>query len=190
MLRATLQRCTNSWTVTNSIWATCRPELELRRGRTHPEDTGGGWGRAGGEAVPGYSCSGQERGVTFRRWRERRMCCLQLFSLSPLCVCAGVGACTRTSFASAIGPEALFLLRLLGKMFAANQWWATGTCVKRPHHQWGPSGDKSSPKHPEGLLLAILTAPLRQHRQDASRCWKIHFQYIWLLNWKHPLEFV
>lgn len=40
--------------------------------------------------------------------------------------------------ASACRPEALFLLRLLGKMFGANQWRTTGTPTKRPHHQRAP----------------------------------------------------
>lgn len=64
----------------------------------------------------------------------------QLFSLSPrMCFCECVWACTHTSFASVRCPEALFLLGLLGKMFGANQWWATGTCAKRPHRQRDPA---------------------------------------------------
>lgn len=55
------------------------------------------WGRRG--AVPGYSCSEQERGVTLRRWRGG-WAAPQLFSLSPqmhfnpcVCECAHVRAC-------------------------------------------------------------------------------------------------
>lgn len=36
------------------------------------------------------------------------------------CVCV-VCVCMHTDFASACRPKALFLLRLLGKMFGANQ---------------------------------------------------------------------
>lgn len=47
------------------------------------------------------------------------------------CAVCGVRSCC----AMACRPEALFLLRLLGKMFGANQQRTTGTPTKRPHHQ-------------------------------------------------------